>query len=326
MLEPVVLFFVLGVIAGLARTELRLPPALYEFVSLYLLLAIGLKGGVELARQPLLQVAPQAAAIVLMGLVMPLLAFPVLRWLGGLPRADAAAIAAHYGSVSVGTYAVATAFLDRVGAAYEAHMPLFVVLLEVPAIWVGIMLARGGRREAPQTEAEPGNGAPQELRWGALLHEVFLGKSVYLLMGGLVVGWLAGPLATDRLGSFFFDLFNGILALFLLEMGLVAAARVRDVLRVGPFLVGFGLAMPLAGAVIGAGVGVATGFSPGGTVLVAILAASASYIAVPAAMRIAVPEARPALSLAASLGITFPFNVTLGIPLYYATITWLLGG
>jgi uncharacterized protein len=311
MTDPVVLFFILGVGAGLARSDLRLPAAIYDFLTVLLLLAIGLKGGVELSRQSAGALVPQMVAVVAMGLVLPLLAYPLLRGLGRLARADAASIAAHYGSVSVGTYAVAAAYLASQAEAFEEYMPLFVVLLEVPAILVGIVLARGVSRAT---------------RWGALAHEVFLGKGVVLLAGGLLIGWAAGPEGVAPIKGLFFDLFKGVLALFLLEMGLLCAGQIAGLRRHGLFLVAFGVAFPLLAAVIGGSLGWLIGLSPGGVAMLATLAASASYIAVPAAMRMALPEANPALSLAASLGVTFPFNVVVGIPLYHALAGRLAGG
>lgn len=302
-MDPIVLFFILGLAAGLARSDLRLPAAIYEFLTVLLLLAIGLKGGVELSRQSLGALAPQMLAVILMGLVLPLIAYPVLRHAGRFKRPDAASIAAHYGSVSVGTYAVAVAYLASQGVTFEEYMPLFVVLLEMPAIVVGIVLARGIARDT---------------RWGPLAREVFLGKSIVLLAGGLLIGWAAGADGVQPIKGLFFDLFKGVLALFLLEMGLIAASQVADLRRYGLFLVVFAIIFPLFAAGVGAGLGWMLGLSLGGTVLLATLAASASYIAVPAAMRLAVPEANPALSLAASLGVTFPFNILAGIPLYHA--------
>ena len=307
MIDPIILFFLLGATAGLLRSELRLPAAIYEFVSIVLLLAIGLKGGVELAKQPFGTLLPQMLAVVALGFFLSLIAFPVLRYLGRFKRADAASIAAHYGSVSVGTYAVAVAYLGSRQIIFEEHMPLLLVLMEVPAIIVGIVLARGLSRET---------------RWKSVTHEVFLGKSIVLLMGGLFIGWVAGPDGLSSIEPLFFDLFKGILALFLLEMGLITATQIGSLRRHGPFLMVFGIGMPLFSAIVGTGLGWALGLSIGGMTILATLAASASYIAVPAAMRISVPEANPTLSLAAALGITFPFNVLFGIPIYHALATW----
>jgi uncharacterized protein len=308
-MDAVVLFFLLGVAAGLAKSDLKLPAALYDALSIYLLLAIGLKGGMELAKQPFLAVAPQAVMAMSLGLVIPLIAFPVLRGLGRLQRADAASIAAHYGSVSVVTFAVGQNFLNAKGIRFEAHMPLILVLLEVPGILVGVLLARAGGVSRPA--------------WAPLLHEVMLGKSIVLLVGGLLIGWAAGPVGLAPMEPFFGGLFKGVLCLFLLEMGLVASAQLGSVRKSGLFLVGFGVGMPLVSAVLGALLGTAIGLSPGGTALLATLAASASYIAAPAAMRIAVPEANPALSITAALAVTFPFNLLLGIPLYTRLAEWL---
>ena len=302
-IDPIILFFLLGLIAGLARAELRLPAAIYDFVSILLLLAIGLKGGIELAKQPFGALLPQILAVLVMGFALPLVAYPVLRFLGRFKRADAASIAAHYGSVSVGTYAVAVAYFGTREIFFEAHMPLLLVVLEVPAILVGIVLARGVTRET---------------RWGAVMHEVFLGKGIVLLLGGLLIGWIAGPEGVVSIKPLFFDLFKGILAIFLLEMGLITAAQIGSLRQYGLFLLGFGVLMPVFSAVVGALLGWALGLSVGGTAVLATLAASASYIAVPAAMRVSVPEANPTLSLTAALGITFPFNVLVGVPLYHA--------
>src|SRR6056297_3653621 len=209
-LDPIVLFFILGLAAGLMRSELRLPGAIYEFLSVILLLAIGLKGGAELARQSLGTLLPQMGAVVLMGFLLPVVAYPALRMLGRLKRADAASIAAHYGSVSVGTYAVAVAWLASKNISFEAQMPVLLVVLEVPAILVGIMLVRGRKSQT---------------RWGEIMHEVFLGKGIVLLIGGLLIGWLSDPDALASIEPLFFDLFKGILAVFLLEMGLITATR-----------------------------------------------------------------------------------------------------
>jgi uncharacterized protein len=302
-MDPIILFFLLGLGAGLLRSELRLPAAVYDLVSMLLLLAIGLKGGIELAKQPFSVLLPQILAVMVMGLLLPLIAFPILRHLGHFKRADAASIAAHYGSVSVATYAVAAAWFSSRAIDFEAHMPLLLAVLEIPAILVGIVLARGISRD---------------MRLSVVAHEVFLGKGIVLLIGGLLIGWISGPDDLAPLAPLFFDLFKGILALFLLEMGLITAAQFGSLRKYGLFIIGFGIGMPLFSSLVGTAFGLALGLSIGGTAMLAILAASASYIAVPAAMRISVPEANPTLSLAASLGVTFPFNVLVGIPLYHA--------
>lgn len=301
-IDPIIWFFLFGLFAGAMKSELRLPSQLYDFVSMLLLLTIGLKGGIELAKQPFLSLLPQIIIIVITGFLLPLMAYPVLRYLGKFSKADSASIAAHYGSVSVGTFAVAVAFMNTHEIDYEEHMALFVVLLEVPAILVGIVLAKG---------------VSKQTKWSVVAHEVLLGKGVMLLMGGLAIGWLSGPSGIQSITPLFFDLFKGILALFLLEMGLITALQLSSLKRYGAFLVLFGIVTPLGFAVIGTFIGSALGLSVGGTTILATLFASASYIAVPAAMRVSVPEANPTLSLTASLGITFPFNIILGIPIYY---------
>jgi hypothetical protein len=309
-MDPVILFFALGVIAGVAKSDLRVPPAIYDLLSMLLLLTIGLKGGVELARSPFGGLLPQIVAVLAMGFIMPLFLFGIARLGNRLARPDAASLAAHYGSVSVATFAVGVAFLAEKNISYDSQLPLFLVLLEIPAIIVGILLARklqGGTR------------------WGKLMHEILLGKSIVLLVGGLLIGWLSGPDGIRPLEPLFFDLFKGVLALFLLEMGLIAAGQVKALQERGLFLVAFGILVPVPMATVGALVGWSIGLSVGGTTLLAVLAGSASYIAAPAAIRIAVPEANPSLSLAASLGVTFPFNIFLGIPIYFAIANALHG-
>ena len=309
-LDPVIWFFVLGVAAGAARADLRLPAAIYEAVSTVLLLAIGLKGGVELARDSGGMPLGEVGGILLLGFLLPLPAFALAHYVGRLARADAASLAAHYGSVSVGTFAVVVGYLGTRGIAFEARAPVWVVMLEVPAILAGIVLARG---------------LHGDVQWRHLLRELFLGRSIVLLLGGLAIGWLAGPEGTGSIKPLFFDLFKGILALFLLEMGLIAAAQLPTLRRHGLFIVFFGVAVPLAFSLVGAGLGNLLGLSLGGVTVLATLAASASYIAAPAAFRTAVPEANPALSLTAALAVTFPFNIVVGIPLYERVAAALAG-
>ncbi|MFZ9653700.1 MAG: sodium-dependent bicarbonate transport family permease [Steroidobacteraceae bacterium] len=308
-IDPIVWFFVLGLTAGALRADLRLPPAIYEFVSTLLLLSIGMKGGQELARQAVTGIATQVLLTLTMGALLTFLAFGILRGLGRLSRVDAAAVAAHYGSVSIGTFAVAVAYLARAGIPSEASMPLLLVVLEVPAILIGIVLARGLSAGTP---------------WSSVMHEVLLGRSVMLLLGGLAIGTLAGPTGLAPVAPLFFDLFKGILAVFLLEMGLIAADHFGGFRRHGLFMVGFAVLVPPVFSLVGIGFAAAMGLSQGGAILLATLAASASYIAAPAALRTAVPEANPALSLTAALALTFPFNILFGIPLYQRAVESLL--
>lgn len=308
MTDVVVLFFLLGLFAGVARAELKLPPQLYDSLSLVLLLAIGLKGGEGLAKQPLLPLLPQFGAVILLGIGQTLVAYAVLR--RRFARPDAAATAAHYGSVSVATFAVGVNWLNARAIEFEPQLPIFLAIMEVPPIILGIVLARG-------TKTGP--------NWMRLGHEAFFGKGVVLLLGGMAIGWIAGPAGLAPIKPLFFDLFKGTLAIFLLEMGLIVARQAGELRRQGLFLAGFGMLMPLFSALLGIGCGVALGLSAGGVTLLATLAASASYIAVPAAMRLAVPEANPALSLAAVLGVTFPFNILAGIPFYHWLTAHLTG-
>ncbi len=302
MIDVVILFFILGLAAGLLRSELRLPAALYETLSLVLLLAIGLKGGEGLAKQALAPLIPQLGIVMLLGIAQTFIAFFILSFIGKLGRADAAATAAHYGSVSVATFAVASSWLISRNITFEPQLIIFLTVMEVPAIIVGIVLARG---------------LSKQTNWRALAHESFLGKGVTLLIGGMAIGWAAGPEGLTSIKGLFYDLFKGALALFLLEMGLIVARQAGELRKRGLFIIGFGLVMPLLSALLGAVCGLAIGLSVGGITLLTTLAASASYIAVPATIRLAIPEANPALSLAAVLGITFPFNILLGIPIYH---------
>ena len=310
MIDVVVMFFLFGLAAGLLRSELKLPASLYDTLSLFLLLAIGLKGGEGLAQQALGPLLPQLLAVIALGVLQTFIAFAILRVLAGFGRADAAATAAHYGSVSVATFAVGVNWLLSRNIAFEPQLTIFLAVMEVPAIVVGIVLARGVGRQT---------------QWGALAHEAFLGKGVTLLLGGMAIGWAAGPEGLAPIKGFFYELFKGALALFLLEMGLIVSRQAGELRRSGAALAGFALVMPLLSAALGLGCGLLLGLSTGGLTLLATLAASASYIAVPAAMRLAIPEAKPALSLAAVLGVTFPFNILAGIPLYHRLAVQLSG-
>ncbi|MBA4261710.1 MAG: sodium-dependent bicarbonate transport family permease [Comamonadaceae bacterium] len=309
-LDPVVGFFVLGLVAGLLRSDLKLSGGLSDTLVIYLLIAIGLKGGFELAQTSVQQLALPIVLVVLMSAGTPLLGYQILRRMGRMGHLDAASIAAHYGSVSVVTFAVGTSYLTRLGLPYEGYLSVFLVFLEFPALIIGVLLAKGINRET---------------QWKRLAHEVLAGKAIVLLVGALAIGWIWGRDGGAPLVSFYEGLFKGFLSLFLLGMGLMTAARVDDLRRVGPFLVGFGILMPVLSAVGGVLVGWSLDLSLGGATLLAVLYASASYIAAPAAMRIAIPEANPALSIGASLGVTFPFNVLFGIPIYHGMATWFYG-
>ncbi len=318
-LDVGIAFFLLGVIATLVRADIKFPKGLYQSLTLFLMIAIGLKGGVALAEHASWNLISQSIYVILLGLLLPLIAFPVLYFIGEFKRYDAASIAAHYGSVSVGTYAVAVGFLEAQNIAYEAYIPLFVVLLEMPAIAIGIALAR-----MKKTTKDSSENSQQTNDKYKLLHEVFFNQGMVLMVGGLLIGLVAGD-RIERVTPFFFDLFNGILALFLLEMGMMAARRLDDIKRLGSFMLAFGVGMPMVGGLLGCFLGLAIGLSPGGAILLAVLGASASYIAVPAAMRVALPQANHSLSISSSLGITFPFNVLIGIPTFAVITQWITG-
>lgn len=313
LFSPAVLFFALGILAAAVRSDLSFPEALYSGLTIYLLTAVGFKGGVAIVEAGGAAVLVPALAAVALGALIPLWTYPVLRWAGRLSGVDAAAIAAHYGSVSAVTFIAATDYLKGIGQPYEPYASAFLAVMESPAIMVGVLLGRmAGHR--------PGTAFGAGLR--TALREALVGRSVFLLVGALVVGALCGTPGLERVEPFFVTPFQGVLALFLLEMGLVAGRRLGELRKVGPFLLGFGLVAPVVHGCIGAWVGQLIGLSLGGTTLFAVLAASSSYIAAPAAMRLALPDANPTLYLTASLAITFPFNLTFGIPLYYAIAQW----
>ncbi|MCO1335440.1 sodium-dependent bicarbonate transport family permease [Microbulbifer sp. OS29] len=303
-LDIVVGFFLLGAFAQFVRSDLRLPSGLYQSCTIFLLIAIGLKGGVSLSKYSAATLLPQSLAVLALGALLPLVAFPILRWVGKWSRVDAAATAAHYGSVSVATYAVAVALLQSQDIEYEAYFPLFVALLEVPAIIVGILLARQAMGDVGKCR---------------VFHEVTCNQGVLLLLGGIVIGAWGGE-RTASVMPFFGTLFHGVLALFLMEMGRVAAARLPDVRGQSAFLLSLGILMPLIGGAAGAALGSLLELSPGGIFLLAVLGSSASYIAVPAAMSAALPQANASVSITLSLAITFPFNVLVAIPVYLALV------
>lgn len=303
LLSPIILAFVLGVIAALVRSDLRLPDALYNGLSIYLLLAIGLKGGVELNRTPFGDFVGPALLTLFLGLLTPITAYSILRRLGRFDRVNASAIAAHYGSVSAVTFIVAITYGTMTGQAPEGFMPALVAILEVPAIVVALMIAFTRDKRAGS--------------WQEALHEVLAGRSVVLLVGGLLIGLAVGPSGFEPVEPFFVSGFQGALTLFLLEMGVVAARRLKDLREVGVFLIGFGVFVPILHGLLAVWLGGLVGLSMAGSAVLGAMVSSASYIAAPAAVRIALPEANPTFYLTASLGITFPFNLTLGIPLYY---------
>lgn len=311
--SPVVLFFVLGALAAFARSDLAIPEAVAKGMSLYLMAAIGLKGGVEVAASG---ASPGMAAAfaggVLLSLSLPVLAFALLRTFGRVDAINAGAIAAHYGSVSVVTFVAGTEMLTAASLAPAGYMVAVLAVMETPAILVGLWLAqRGGGIAKGQ---------------GDLWREVLLNGSVVLLIGSFGIGMIAGKDGFAPVAPVFETAFRGVLCLFLLDMGLIAVRRLMQSRALTWRLASLGVALPVMNGIIGAGLAAAFGLTGGTAAALAILAASASYIAVPAAMRMALPQADAGLYLALSLGVTFPFNLTIGIPLYTAIAQRLTGG
>jgi uncharacterized protein len=306
LLSPMVLCFVLGALARVVKSDLTLPKSTYDTISAYLLLAIGLKGGFALAEADPTKIAMPVVGTIALGLTIPTLIYVLARKLGKLGKPDSGALAAHYGSVSAVTFIAGLTYLDAVHAKYEGFVPTLVAVMEIPGIVVGLLLAQtsGGK-------------------WKEALHEIVTGKSVVLLLGGLLVGVLSGDRGYNMTKAVFIDPFTGVLCLFLLEMGLIAANRFRDAVRSGWFLLVLGIVGPLFLGALGVLTGLLCGLSTGGATMLGVLSASASYIAAPAAVKVALPEASPGIYLTAAIGITFPFNLTLGIPSYYAMATAL---
>ena len=314
LLSPIILSFALGFLAAIARSELSVPEAVAKGMSIYLLFAIGFKGGVAVNEAGLggtLVGALVAGAILSFGL--PFVAFGLLRVLTRLSPLDAAAVAAHYGSISIVTFVAGTSVLDAAGLTSDGWMVAIAAVMEAPAILSALWLV-----------ARSGAGRDMD---GDLWREILLNGSIVLLVGSFVIGWITGSDGLARIESFIVSPFQGVLCLFLLDMGLVAGRGLRSargVLR--PGLLAFGVLMPLIGSSAGLAAGLILGLGTGSTMLFMVLGASASYIAVPAAMRVALPEANPSIYLTLSLGVTFPFNLTLGLPIYLGLARYFTGG
>ena len=308
LLSPAVLFFVLGVFAAVSKSDLKFPEALYSTLTIYLLTAIGFKGGVAINEAGIGVVWLPALAAMALGCLIPLWTYPCLRKLGRLSMTDAGAIAAHYGSVSAVTFIAATNFLKGINQSYETYASAFLAVMESPAIIVGVMLGKG---------ALGGRFSLADKGVRHALRDAVLGKGVLLLIGAMIIGALCGKRGMTAVEGFFVTPFQGVLALFLLEMGMVAGRRLSDLRTVGVFLLLFGITAPVIHGSLGVLLGCWVGMSVGGATLLGVLAGSASYIAAPAAVRLALPEANPTYSLTAALAVTFPFNITLGIPLFF---------
>lgn len=313
LLNPPVLFFFLGMAAVFLKSDLEIPQPLPKLFSLYLLLAIGFKGGYELAESGINgQIAMTLIVAVLMAAIVPVYSFFILKL--RLDNYNAAAIASAYGSISAVTFITASSFLEKLHIPYGGHMVAALALMESPAIIVGLILVR-------MFATKSGNANPTS--WGKVLHEAFLNGSVFLLIGSVIVGILTGEKGWEKLQPFTQDIFYGVLTFFLLDMGLVAARRIKELTKTGSFLIGFAILVPVLNALLGILIAKALNFEQGNALLFAVLCASASYIAVPAAMRLTVPEANPSLYVSMALALTFPFNIIVGIPLYMEIIKHL---
>lgn len=314
LISPIILSFVLGLVAAISRSELSIPEAIAKAMSIYLLFAIGFKGGVSLNEGGLSTTLVLALiAGLILSALLPFIAFFLLKLLTDMDKVNAAALAAHYGSISIVTFVTATSVLDRQGITSEGFMVAVAAVMEAPAILSALYLVyRGGSTSSQSMDS-------------GLWREILLNGSIVLLVGAFLIGMITGNEGLAQIDSFIIAPFNGVLCLFLLDMGLVAGRGLRQARKhIGVSLVGFSIMMPLIGAVFGGLAGWGIGLSAGGTALLMTLSASASYIAVPAAMRVALPEANPSIYLTCSLGFTFPFNLTIGIPLYVAIATALI--
>lgn len=315
ILNPPVLFFFLGMIAVLVKSDLEIPVPIPKLLSLYLLFAIGFKGGVELIKSGVTQeVIITLVVAVLMASLVPIYTFFILRL--KLDVYDAAAIAATYGSISAVTFITASAFLTELSIPFDGYMVAALALMESPAIIVGLILVNLFSQDPEKS---------REIAWSEVLKEAFLNSSVFLLVGSLLVGVLTGEHGWKVLEPFTQGLFYGMLTFFLLDMGLVAAKRIKELQKIGVFLVAFATLIPILNASLGILIAWAIHLSQGNALLFAVLCASASYIAVPAAMRITVPEANPSLYVSTALAVTFPFNIIVGIPIYLYIIQFLWG-
>ncbi|MGG7620549.1 sodium-dependent bicarbonate transport family permease [Bacillus coreaensis] len=326
LMSPVVLFFILGVMAAVVKSDLKIPNGLSEALSIYLLIAIGLKGGIELSHYPIETVVGPILGALFIGCIIPIITLFILRFIQ-MDVENSIGLAATYGSISIVTYGAALTFLDKNGTSYEGFMNAIVVLMESPAILVSLLLYK-------ILEANKGTGAFSTRNLGFLppssrllnrevLRESIFGKSIILLVGSLFIGLFLGERAVSTVKPLFIDLYSSILILFLLNMGLVAGKRLPEVKKHGLSLLMFGMLTPLLFGTLGIFVGDLVGLSLGGTTLMGVLAGSASYIAAPAALKTSVPEANPSIYLGLSLGVTFPFNLVIGIPVYYEIAKWM---
>ncbi len=319
ILNPPVLFFFVGMIAVWVKSDLEIPQPLPKLFSLYLLFAIGFKGGHEIVESGFTsEVGATLLAAVLMACIVPVYSFFILKL--KLDIYNAAAIAATYGSISAVTFITASALLTKLNIAFGGHMVAALALMESPAIVVGIFLVRMFVAKHDKAQHNSATEENEKGSWGEVLREACLNGSVYLLVSSLIIGLITGNSGWNKIRPFSDELFYGVLCFFLMDMGLIAARRINDLRKAGAFVIGFSVAMPLLNAFIGIGLAKVLGLSVGNALLFAVLCASASYIAVPAAMRMSVPEANPSLYISMALALTFPFNIIVGIPIYLQII------
>jgi len=302
MLDPVVLFFIMGVVAGLAKSDLRVPESFYNVLSIYLLLAIGIKGGMELQKTGLHQIALPALAAIGLGLATSSITYVISSKLAKLDFDNAVALSAHYGSVSAVTFAVAISTLKSKHIYYEEYMTVLLVMMEIPAIVFAIGFYKWRKNS-------------NQVHFGKIVKEVFMGKSILLLTGGLLIGMYIQNTHNSQMNLFFFDLFKGFLSIFMLEMGIVASSRISDLRTAGLKVIFLGIMIPVISGTLGVLTGHMIGLTPGGCTVLGAMAASGSYIAAPAVVRIAIPNANPSIYLTSVLGVTFPINMIFGIEL-----------
>ncbi len=310
LLSPAMLFFALGIAAGFVKSDLEVPESISRYLSLYLMMAIGFKGGVAIAGTESIsaEIIYTVLAGIVIGFVQPFVSYGLLKKTTSLDSPTAAAVAAHYGSISMVTFVTATSFLKAHEVVYAGYIVAVLALMEAPAIFSGLFIAH---RAAPETRSHE-----QEER-RLISHDIFTNGAILLLLGAFLIGWITGEPGMKQVGGFLREPFHGILCLFLLDMGLMVAKNLQPLRHFTFSLIAFGIYMPVIGALTGLAASALIGLDIGTGMLFTVLCASASYIAVPAAMRLALPEASPTVYVPMSLAITFPLNVTLGIPFYF---------
>ncbi len=309
-MDPIILFFILGALAGLLRSDLKIPESFYNVLSIYLLLSIGIRGGMEMQKSGLAHIAFPSLMTMLLSVFITALSGLIARKVYGFSKEDAIALSAHYGSVSAVTFAVVVSLLKSKQVQHEEFMTVLLVMMEIPAIITAVFYYKLKEHQS-------------DFKVKTLIREVFFGKSILLLVGGLVIGAYIQYKGSLQFHVFFFDMFKGFLSIFMLEMGVIASARMSDLKKAGLRVLLFGVSMPMVSGVLGVMAGHLMGLSVGGCTILASMASSASYIAAPAAVQIAIPKANPTFYLTSALGVTFPFNLIIGIQLYYQLAQWM---